>query len=93
MYRKITVKGVEYEYVIGKTHTKIKGLGVFPNSDIGKTQLIQETCECCGEPLSELYSSHIDRTAIAVTPAVVAKKILSTLPQTSGDTFRKLVDA
>ena len=36
-YRKITVDGKQYEYVIGKTHTKIKGLGLFLNTEIGMT--------------------------------------------------------
>lgn len=34
-YRKITVNGTQYQYSIGKTHTKIKGLPVFENSQIG----------------------------------------------------------
>lgn len=28
-YRKISVNGIEYEYVIGKSHIKIKGHGVY----------------------------------------------------------------
>jgi hypothetical protein len=34
-YRKITVDEKTYEYVIGKTHLKIKGFGLFENSKIG----------------------------------------------------------
>lgn len=34
-YRKIIVDGKQYEYSIGKTHTKIKGMEVYKNSDIG----------------------------------------------------------
>lgn len=34
-YRKITVDNKQYEYTVGKTYTKIKGVGVFHNSDIG----------------------------------------------------------
>jgi len=93
MYRKIIVKEVAYEYVIGKTHTKIKGLGVFPNSELGHMVVVQQTCECCGEPLSVLYPSHIDPVRMSITPADVAKKIRSFLPTTPEDTFRKLVGA
>ncbi len=34
-YRKLTIDGKEYEYTIGRTHTKIKGLGAFTNEEIG----------------------------------------------------------
>ena len=34
-YRKITVKDKEYKYVTGKTHTKVVGIGVAKNTDIG----------------------------------------------------------
>ena len=34
-YRKIEVKGIKYEYVIGRSNTKIKGIGVFDNAKIG----------------------------------------------------------
>ena len=34
-YRKITVDDKVYEYVVGKTHTKIKGLEAVRKIDIG----------------------------------------------------------
>lgn len=34
-YRKINVNGTEYEYTIGETFTKVRGLDAFKNSDIG----------------------------------------------------------
>lgn len=34
-YRKITVEGKQYEYVIGKAYLKIKELGLFKTSEIG----------------------------------------------------------
>ncbi len=34
-YRKIVVSGVIHEYVIGKSHTKIKHVGTFRNDQIG----------------------------------------------------------
>jgi hypothetical protein len=34
-YRKLVVGDKTYEYVIGKTHTKVKGVGVFLNSSYG----------------------------------------------------------
>jgi len=35
-YRKIQVGGVNYEYVTGKTHTKVKTIGVVENVRIGE---------------------------------------------------------
>jgi len=35
-YRKIEVLGTTYEYIVGKTHLKIKGLGAWWNSEVGK---------------------------------------------------------
>lgn len=53
-YRKITVDGKEYEYTIGRTHVKVKGVGVWPKEEVGeKTARI---CECCGEPVDTIYS-------------------------------------
>ncbi len=34
-YRKIEVDGKTYEYVVGKTTTKVKDVGLFKNSDYG----------------------------------------------------------
>lgn len=34
-YRKITVDGTVYEYVVGKQYLKIKGLGSWPRDKIG----------------------------------------------------------
>lgn len=35
-YRKIEVGGKEYEYTIGKRNVKIKGVGVYNRTDVGK---------------------------------------------------------
>ena len=37
-YRNINVNGQDYQYVIGRTHTKIKGLGAYRNEDVGQIQ-------------------------------------------------------
>lgn len=92
MYRKITVAGNVYEYVVGRSHTKIKGLGVWPNSEIGEVRSVPQYCECCGEPLSHLYSSHVDPSEMTVTPAMIARKINGLLPKTPEDTFLTLRD-
>jgi hypothetical protein len=34
-YRKITVDNIEYQYVVGKTHVKIKGIGAWPKDQVG----------------------------------------------------------
>lgn len=87
-YRKIVVDGKEYEYTVGKTHTKIKGVGVFLNKDIGRTITTFDhgVCECCGEPLSSLYPSQypIARDGLAVRPHDIMRKIR--IP-TEDDTF------
>lgn len=41
-YRKIEVDGEEYEYVVGKTHLKIRGLGVVPKEQWAKQISIYE---------------------------------------------------
>ncbi len=90
-YRKITVDGKVHEYVIGKTHTKIKGLGVWKNEDIGRshTTFTDPVCECCGENYSTLYGDEPKaRTSIAVKPHDIMKKIR--IP-TADDTFKALV--
>lgn len=35
-YRKINVAGKSYEYVVGQTHVKIKGLGAWPKEEVGE---------------------------------------------------------
>ena len=45
-YRKIEVDGTEYQYVIGKTHLKVKGVGVWPKEDIGEITYIRYGCDC-----------------------------------------------
>lgn len=47
-YRKLEVDGNVFEYSIGRTHTKIRGIGAYKNEDVGN--LYQNgTCSCgCG---------------------------------------------
>ncbi len=91
-YRKITVDGKVYEYTIGKTHTKIKGIGVWKNEELGKyiTTGRDGYCECCGEPLSSIYPKEypVYKTGLAVRPHDIMRKIR--IP-TMDDTFRALV--
>lgn len=44
-YRKLEVNGTVFEYSIGKTHTKIRGVGAFPNTDVG-SEYICGRCSC-----------------------------------------------
>ena len=62
-YRKITVDGKVYEYTIGKTNTKIKGVAEFFNTDIGTE--VKRNAD--GEPF--------DDPKYAVTPAIIEKLI------------------
>ena len=65
-YRKITVSGVEYEYSIGKSATKIKGFGVYQNNDIGvESQYFNRSKNAEGKPVKKMI----------VTPAIVADLI------------------
>lgn len=34
-YRKISVDGTPYEYVVGRTHVKIRGVGAVPKEVVG----------------------------------------------------------
>jgi hypothetical protein len=43
-YRKIEVDGNVFEYSIGKTHTKIRGVGAYKNEDVGKVYDISDYC-------------------------------------------------
>lgn len=73
-YRKIEVNGMIYEYTVGKQNIKIKGVGAFPKE--GNSYVIEETCECCGETISEL-SGEIGNISLAVTPKHIRKLILN----------------
>ena len=72
-YRKLNIDGKTFEYVIGKSHTKIKGIGVFENEKIGSG--VELTCECCGEGLNTLYGEDSSHYALAVKPSDVRKCI------------------
>lgn len=76
-YRKITVEGVEYQYTVGRTHVKIRGLGVWPKEEVGK--LRDQHCKCCGEPMWAVYPKGEDNPdlfrSIRVQPSDVAEHI------------------
>jgi len=76
-YRKITVDGKEYEYTVGRTHVKVKGVGVWLKEEVGEK--LARICACgCGEPMDILYSeeklSEYDYR-YTVHPSNVAEKI------------------
>jgi uncharacterized hydantoinase/oxoprolinase family protein len=73
-YRKIEVNGKDYEYVIGKTSIKIKGIGVFPIDE--NSDKVGARCECCGEYYGE--------TKTAVTPKHIKELILKNETVNSG---------
>ena len=43
-YRKLEVDGQVFEYSIGKTHTKIRGVGAYLNTQVGS--IAQSKCSC-----------------------------------------------
>jgi hypothetical protein len=59
-YRRITVDGREFEYTVGKTHIKVKGVGVWSKQDLYERHL---------------YKSDVDPSLLMVTPELVAKQI------------------
>jgi hypothetical protein len=77
-YRKVEQDGVTYEYTVGRTHVKIKGVGAFPKEQVGRTVNHNEYlhCECCGESMTTLYPNEPARDVIMVKPS----DILATIP-------------
>lgn len=79
-YRKIEVDGAEYQYTIGKTHVKVRGLGVWPKEDIGDS--VAKQCDCCGEPLEYLHGRENlleHEFQIRVLPRHIVSKIRETV--------------
>lgn len=72
-YRNITVDDRNYKYVVGTTHVKIKGVGVWSKEDIG--ELEETRCECCGETLNSIRGSD-DYYSLRVKPSNIAHKIM-----------------
>ena len=76
-YRTITVDGKVYEYAVGQTHTKVKGVVIARNESFAPKVEIHQYCECCGESMTDLYGK--DRCPpdmkVAVTPQHVAALI------------------
>ena len=78
-YRKIEVDGKQYEYVVGKTHVKVKGVGVFVKETTFPKYEVEQFCDCCGEPLKALYSTHEYPQHTQVRPSVLADVIRKSL--------------
>jgi hypothetical protein len=81
-YRKIDVNGKTYEYVVGRNKEidptygkmlKIKGLGIWPASEVGKIDY--RRCECCGDPLPDIYGTS-EEYEVSVLPRHVRQVIL-----------------
>lgn len=83
-YRKLEIDGTRYEYVVGRTHVKVKGVGVWPKAELETEELRSPLCHCgCGEPLSYIYGASFARTAKMVKPGAIANKIRETLKRAS----------
>lgn len=63
-YRKITVDNIGYEYVIGTSHVKVKGVGVWPKDSFATAF-----------HLSDLF----DEQQIEITPKQIADQIRCSL--------------
>lgn len=44
-YRKIEVDGKSYEYTIGRTHVKVKGVGVATLDEVGRQIDVENYCD------------------------------------------------
>ena len=68
-YRKIMVKEKEYQHTTGKTHTKVKGVGVWPNHEVGS----EHPTDCgCGFVLADCPNPN---AVLRVTPVNIAEMI------------------
>ena len=68
-YRKIVVEGKTYEYVVGRSFTKVKGVGAVPNHQIGSDHLT----DCgCGFGSGDCSNT---RVVLRVTPANISEFI------------------
>jgi hypothetical protein len=78
-YRKITVNNNDYEYVIGRSHVKIKGIGVWPLDQIGER--VAKMCDCgCDELLDNIYTDLSDDDYhYVVRPSHIRFKIENTI--------------
>jgi hypothetical protein len=84
-YRKLEVNGQVFEYSIGRTHTKIRGVGAYKNEDVGN-EYTSGTCHC-GSPCCD-YAAPTD---IQVRPSDLASFIkLNKLKVKSEDKRRKV---
>jgi hypothetical protein len=73
-YRKLQIGQTTYEYTTGRSHTKVKGVGVFLNSEIGSQIYIR--CKHC----DEILDTHRDADGIdkiGVRPIDVQLAILN----------------
>ena len=89
-YRKITVDDKPYQYVIGKTHVKIKGVGAWPKEEVGAIVTIDCGCDCGCYSTEEtiwtrgeledfrIANGHEKHTVIKVTPLHISQKIKAT---------------
>lgn len=71
-YRKIEVFGKMWEYVIGQKHVKVRGLGAFPVSEVGKERLSNTPVE---GSFGETYGSIYGETKFITLPDDVRKLI------------------
>lgn len=56
-YRTIVVDNTTYEYVVGKSHVKVKKLGVWSKEDIGDITVRTYGCDCgCYSDEDHVYS-------------------------------------
>lgn len=83
-YRDITVDGTDYQYTVGKTHVKIRGMQAVLKEDVGHIENIERICGCCGTALSELYPDE---------PEIHFRRVLSVQPHDIADYIRKNVPA
>lgn len=61
LMRKITIDGTVHEYIVGRYETRIKGIGLFKNRDIGNCiTRVTDPRSSTGENYVEVAPRHIE---------------------------------
>lgn len=72
-YRTLEVDGKSYQYVVGRAHVKIKGVGVWAKDEVAATiHHTADLCECgCGRGSGE----EVERRMEQIRPQDIASMI------------------
>lgn len=89
-YRKITVDGKEYEYTIGRTHVKVKGVGVWPKEEVGEITVRTYGCDCGCYPDEDVVYSREEFDGLTTEKGFVPSYSIRVKPSHIADKVRSL---